>query len=139
MNLASNNRDDVVVKSAVSRCRGVALSRCRKLISLPLPSRKTVRAPRETPTRVYWNARGKRGPIDAELRADKRLIRIKSNNRLHNALQDSSTLIMVLGKGPSHCRELVVDDLGYIGFCDASKLGAGGVWLSGTRTLSPTA
>jgi hypothetical protein len=28
------------------------------------------------------------------------------------------------------------DDPGYIGFCDASKLGAGGVWLSGTRTLS---
>jgi hypothetical protein len=31
----------------------------------------------------------------------------------------------------------VVDDPGYIGHCDASKLGAGGVWLSGTRTLSP--
>jgi hypothetical protein len=83
--------------------------------------------PRETPTRVYWNPSGNGllGPIDAELRGAKRLIHIKSNNRLHNALQSFSTLIMVLGKCPSHCRELVVDNPGYIGFCDASKLGAG--------------
>jgi hypothetical protein len=33
--------------------------------------------------------------------------------------------------------ELVVDDPGYIGYCDASKVGVGGVWLSGTRALSP--
>jgi hypothetical protein len=31
----------------------------------------------------------------------------------------------------------VVDDPDYIGFCDASKLEAGGVWLSGMHTLSP--
>jgi hypothetical protein len=136
MNLASNNRDDVVVKSAVSLCRGVAsLFHCHYRLAKQFEHRGKLRhacigMPGE---------KGLMGPIDAELRADKRLIRIKSNNRLHNALQDSSTIIMVLGKGPSHCRELVVDDLGYIGFCDASKLGAGGVWLSGTRTLSPTA
>ena len=33
--------------------------------------------------------------------------------------------------------KLVVQDPGYIGYCDASKLGAGGVWLAGTRALSP--
>jgi hypothetical protein len=52
------------------------------------------------------------GPIDAGLRGAKRLIHIKSNNRLHNALQDFSALIMVLGKRHSHCREPVVDYLG---------------------------
>jgi hypothetical protein len=31
----------------------------------------------------------------------------------------------------------VVDNPGYLGYCDASKLGAGGVWLLGTRKLSP--
>jgi hypothetical protein len=32
---------------------------------------------------------------------------------------------------------LIVNDPGYIGYCDASKLGAGGVWLTGTQTLAP--
>ena len=77
------------------------------------------------------------GPIDAELRGDNRLIRIKTNQRLRDALQDFGTLIKVLGRRPTHCRELVVDDPGYIGYCDASKLGAGGVWLVGTRQLAP--
>jgi hypothetical protein len=81
--------------------------------------------------------KGLMGPIDAELRGNKRLIHIKTNQHLREALRDFSTLIRVLGHRPSHCRELVVDDPGYIGYCDASKLGAGGVWLSGTRHLSP--
>jgi hypothetical protein len=81
--------------------------------------------------------KGLMGPIDAALRGDKRVIHVKHNTRLRDALQDFGTLIKVLGTRPSHCRELVVDDPGYIGYCDASKLGAGGVWLSGTRLLQP--
>jgi hypothetical protein len=81
--------------------------------------------------------KGLMGPIDAELRSGKRLIRIKTNHRLRTALQDFSTLIKVLGQRPTHCRELVVEDPGYVGYCDASKLGAGGVWLSGTHYLQP--
>ena len=77
------------------------------------------------------------GPFDAELRGEKRLICIKPNQHLRDALQDFGTLIKVLGQCPTHCRELIVDDLGYIGYCDASKLGAGGVWLSGTHWLAP--
>ena len=81
--------------------------------------------------------KGLMGPIDAALRGDKRVIHVKHNTRLRDALQDFGTLIKVLGTRPSNCRELVVDDPGYIGYCDASKLGAGGVWLSGTRLLQP--
>jgi hypothetical protein len=81
--------------------------------------------------------KGLMGPIDAELRGAKRLIHVKNNQRLRHALQDFGTLIKVLGRRPTHCKELVVEDPSYIGYCDASKLGAGGVWLSGRRHLSP--
>jgi hypothetical protein len=81
--------------------------------------------------------KGLMGPIDAELWGAKQLIRIKTNQHLRDALWDFSTLIKVLGQRPTHCRELVVSDLGYIGYCDASKLGAGGVWLLGMHHLSP--
>jgi hypothetical protein len=46
-------------------------------------------------------------------------------------------LIQMLATRPTHCRELVVGDPGYEGYCDASTLGAGGVWLSGLFVLTP--
>jgi hypothetical protein len=49
-------------------------------------------------------------------RGAKRLIQhIRDNNRLCDTLQKFSTLIKVLGKCPSHWRELVVDGPGDIG------------------------
>jgi hypothetical protein len=79
-------------------------------------------------------------PIDSKLRGSKKhVIRVMSKIPLCDELQDFRTLIKVLGRCPTtYCREVVVDDPGYnIGYCDASTLGAGGVWLSGTRKLSP--
>jgi hypothetical protein len=81
--------------------------------------------------------KGLMGPIDAALRGEQRWIRIKSNAPVRDALSDFGTLIKILGQRPTHCRELVVDIPGYVGYCDASKLGAGGVWLSGNLQLSP--
>ena len=81
--------------------------------------------------------KGLMGPIDAALRGDKRWIRIKGNQLLRDALQDFATIIKVLGQRPTHCRELVATEPGYVGFCDASTLGAGGVWFAGTKSLNP--
>ena len=81
--------------------------------------------------------KGLMGPIDAALQGEKRWIKIKGNQVLRDALQDFATIIKVLGKRPTHCRELVATEPGYVGFCDASTLGAGGVWLAGTKSLNP--
>jgi hypothetical protein len=77
------------------------------------------------------------GPIDAALRGDKRWIEIKYNAPVRDALTDFRTLIKILAQRPTNCKELVVNMPGYVGFCDTSKLGAGGVWLSGSLHLSP--
>jgi hypothetical protein len=77
------------------------------------------------------------GPIDAALQGKQRWIWIKANAPVRDALSNFGTLIKILGQRPTHCRELDVDIPGYVGYCDASKLGAGGVWLSGTFQLSP--
>ena len=81
--------------------------------------------------------KGLMGPIDAALRENRPFIPVRNDPLLRTTLQDFSTLIRLLDSRPTHCRELVVDDPGYVGYCDASKLGAGGVWLSGTRLLPP--
>jgi hypothetical protein len=77
--------------------------------------------------------KGQMGPINAELRGTKHLIQIKGNPQLRDALQDFGTLIHILGTHPTHCRKLIVDDPGYVGYCDASKLGAGGCGLQGRK------
>jgi hypothetical protein len=77
------------------------------------------------------------GPIDAALQGKQCWIWIKTNAPVWDALSNFGTLIKILGQRPTHYRELVVDIPGYVGYCDASKLGAGGVWLSGTFHLSP--
>jgi hypothetical protein len=77
------------------------------------------------------------GPIDAALRGDNRWMEIKRNPPVRDALTNFRTLIRILAQRPTNCRELVVNSPGYVGYCDASKLGAGGVWLSGTLHLSP--
>ena len=78
------------------------------------------------------------GPIDAALRGDKQWIRIKTNQCLRDTLQEFATIIKVLGRQPTHCRELVAIEPRYVGFCDASSLlGTGGVWFAGTKALNP--
>ena len=79
------------------------------------------------------------GPIDNALaRCVNKRVAIKRNKQLHLALGDFHTLIKAFGNDPTFCRELVPGIPGYEGFVDASKLGAGGVWLSGTEKLQPT-
>jgi hypothetical protein len=69
-------------------------------------------------------------PIDAALHdANTKFIPICNNPPLRCARQDFGTLIKIMGDRPTHCLELVVGDPEYIGYCDASKLGARDVWL----------
>ena len=62
---------------------------------------------------------------------------MKGNAALREALTNFGSLIRLMGHRPTHCRELIVEQLGYMGYCDASMLGAGGVWLSGTLQVAP--
>jgi hypothetical protein len=77
------------------------------------------------------------GPIDDALTGGHNWIHIKSNQLLRSSLQDFHTIIKIIGQQPNFCRELVPDTPKYIGYCDASKLWAGGVWMSGSKFLKP--
>jgi hypothetical protein len=80
---------------------------------------------------------GLMSPIDAALTGGKHFIKIWDNPLLLNTLRDFVTLIGLLAARPTHCRELIVGDPGYLGYDDASKLGARGVWLPGILFLLP--
>jgi hypothetical protein len=40
-------------------------------------------------------------------------------------------------KHPTFCQELIPAMQEYVGYCNASKLGAGSVWMSGKKFINP--
>ena len=64
-------------------------------------------------------------------------VRFHPNTAQHNALRDLRTMFKLLAEQPVHCSQLVPQAPHYVGYCDACKCGAGGVWLSGTKTMRP--
>ena len=82
------------------------------------------------------------GPLDYALRvaaANKHFsIHRTDDDPLTMALRDWSSIIKLFTRHPTHVREIVPAPPDYVGYCDASKLGAGGVWFSGRLHLRPT-
>ena len=64
-------------------------------------------------------------------------VTIHAGSSQAEALRDFRTLLTVMSRRPTHCRELISGMPAYIGFCDACKYGAGGVWFSGSQPLHP--
>jgi hypothetical protein len=68
---------------------------------------------------------------------DKHILYFANRPIVLEALRDIRILLREMTSRPTHVRELVPDLPAYIGFCDACKRGAGGVWLSGSKNLHP--
>ena len=52
----------------------------------------------------------------------------------HSELANWKVLALQAGSRPTHLEEIVCREPTHLGFCDASGLGAGGVWLDPART-----
>ena len=75
-------------------------------------------------------------PLNLALRQGN-FIRIGKTSTLKAALTDWGTLLRQLKKRPTHVETLVERQPDYVGWSDASKEGAGGVWLVGHDLPSP--
>lgn len=75
--------------------------------------------------------------LAAANKANQHLVHIHPKSAQANALADLQTFIKLLGDNPIHCQQLVPGQPAYIGYCDACKFGAGGIWLSGIQNLHP--
>ena len=64
-------------------------------------------------------------------------LRIPKASPEATALQDFRTLFRIVGKRPTQCKELIPDWPDLVGFCDACRWGAGGVWISGKQGIHP--
>src|SRR3954470_5741467 len=66
-----------------------------------------------------------------------RWINIRNAPTILTALRDMRTLLTLVGLQPTRAVELIPGPPAYVGFCDASGTGAGGVWLSHDKPLQP--
>ena len=70
-------------------------------------------------------------------RCQQPVIRIHARSPQAQALRDLRTIFAEIGKRPTSCAQLIPSFPHFVGFCDACKHGAGGIWLSGSNTLRP--
>ena len=72
-----------------------------------------------------------------ESQKDRRVLYFSKEPIVLEALRDIRILLRESTSRPTHVRELVPDLPAYIGFCNACKRGAGGVWISGSKNIRP--
>ena len=78
-------------------------------------------------------------PLNRALRGQPTFVALSARGEVRAALLDLKQLITTLAARPTHVREILpTASPHYIGYCDASAFGAGGVWFSGQSPLPET-
>ena len=88
-------------------------------------------------TNILPSARGLYTPINKALAGNPKEIGLGKNSEVRANLLDIGILIKDLARRPTHVKELVPLDVDLVGYCDASLNGAGGVWFSEKRSMTP--
>jgi hypothetical protein len=77
-------------------------------------------------------------PLNNAMKGDPVAVSLGKISEVRATLLDFVSLIADLAKRPTHISEIVPSDPHYIGHCDASGSGAGGVWFSSIHCMVPT-
>ncbi|MCA1807601.1 MAG: hypothetical protein LC687_07120, partial [Actinobacteria bacterium] len=75
--------------------------------------------------------------LKAAQNLNKPYVQIHKDSGQFKALSDLRTFFKILGDHPVQCQQLIPGHPAYIGYCDACKYGAGGVWISGVSNIHP--
>lgn len=71
--------------------------------------------------------------LHAAKRANNNTVQINKGSQQYQALKDLKTIFLLIGKQPLKCQQLIPGQPHYIGYTDACKYGAGGIWLQGVE------
>jgi hypothetical protein len=90
-------------------------------------------------TTILPAARGLFTPLNRALRGEPTFVALSAKGEVRAALLDLRQLVLKLADRPTHVKEILTPSApDYIGYCDASAFGAGGVWFSGACPLPET-
>ena len=74
-------------------------------------------------------------PINMVLKERPRWVRVSED--IKEALSDFRLLLNTVVAEPTHVNKLVPGAPAYVGYCEVCRMGAGGVWLPGTKHIRP--
>jgi len=87
---------------------------------------------------VLPEGRGLLSPCNAILRAKPKIVFLQNNPNLREAICCIRTLLRESTEEPTNCRELIQGPPDYVGICDASSHGVGGVIIGELQPCIPT-
>jgi hypothetical protein len=114
------------------------LRKVLKKTRVPLKRFRSLAGRLQHAARILPAARAFFTPLNEALQGTPAFVGLSRHGEIRKALLDAGVLIQELSRRPTHVSELVDGDPDYIGFCDASAFGAGGVWFSGSKSLRPS-
>jgi len=82
--------------------------------------------------------KGLLSPFYKVLSRQPRVVFLQRNQPLQQALQETRTFLRDSITTPNHCRNLVTGWPDYVGVCDASKFGVGGIVVGELKEVPPT-
>ena len=116
-----------------------AITRLLKKTRAPVQKFQSVVGKMRHVATILPSARSLFTPLNRALRGNPSTISLSASGEVRAALLDLRQLITTLAARPTHVMEILpAPDANYIGYCDASAFGAGGVWFSGTNPLPET-
>ena len=116
-----------------------AITRLLKKTRAPVPKFQSVVGKMRHVATILPSARSLFTPVNRALRGHPSTISLSASGEVRAALLDLRQLVTTLAARPTHVREILpAQDPDYIGYCDASAFGAGGVWFSGTSPVHET-
>jgi hypothetical protein len=87
--------------------------------------------------RILPAAKGLFTPLNNTMKGSPKSIGMTKDSAVRVALLDLAMLTRALADRPTHVKEIVPQPPDFIGLCDASGFGAGGVWFGGEKGLEP--
>jgi hypothetical protein len=105
---------------------------------VPLKRFRSLVGPLQHAARILPAAKSFFTPMNKAMQGLLSFIGLGQHSDVRHALLDAGVLIAELARRPTHVSELVAHEFNYVGFCDASAFGAGGVWFSGNKHIPPT-
>jgi hypothetical protein len=116
-----------------------AITRLLKKTRAPVPKFQSVVGKMRHVATILPSARSLFTPVNRALRGHPSTISLSASGEVRAALLDLRQLVTTLAARPTHVREILpAHDPDYIGYCDASAFGAGGIWFSGTSPVPET-
>jgi hypothetical protein len=104
---------------------------------VPLAKFRSIVGRLQHAARILPAARSVFTPLNNAMRGLPNWISLGRHKDVREALLDAAALVKDLARRPTHVSELTQKDLDYMGCCDASAYGAGGVWFGVEKRLHP--